>query len=247
MADSPTIPPPPPKAEGPGVFEDLVDIFTSPSKVFARRAKGGGGAVFFVVVIALGAILYSGKSVMEPIMDAQMAKAQAQALQQNPNMTEDQIAGMRSMGRTIGTVSLILGVPIALLFLGLFIWLVGKPLGADLSYGSGLMIASFSYVPRIIGGVVADVQGLLMSDVSKLTNISELSIGPARFFDPATANAVVLALMTRLDIFVLWTTVLIGIGYAAAGKAPREKAIAGAVILWVLGTLFPVWGAITGG
>ena len=241
------IPPPPPKVEGPGLFEDLVDIFTSPATVFARRAKSGGGAIFFFVTIALGAIFYSGKSVMEPIMDAQMSKAQAQALKQNPNISPEQMASMQSIGRTMGTVALVVGVPIALLVLGLFVWLVGKGFGAQLTFASSMMIASFSYVPRIIGGVITDVHGLMMTDTSHLVNVSQLSIGPARFFDPVTTNPAMLAALTRVDLITIWVAVLIGIGYVAAGKLAKDKAIAAAAILWLLGSVFPLWGAIRGG
>ncbi|MDA1081556.1 MAG: YIP1 family protein [Gemmatimonadetes bacterium] len=247
MADSETMPPPPPKDDGPGLFEDLVDIIASPAKVFERRAKTGSAAAFFFVTIAFAAILYSGKSVMEPIMDAQLAKSQAAAVAANPSITPEQQASMLAVGRKFAVVAMIVGVPIALLFLGLFIWIVGKALGATLTYGAGLMIASFSYVPRILSGVITDVQGLLMSDTSALTNPAQLSIGPARFFDPVTTNAALLAILSRADVFLLWTTVLIGVGYIAAGKLSKEKAIAGAVILWVLGGLMPIWGAIRSG
>lgn len=241
------IPPPPPRPDEPGIFEDLVDIFASPAKVFARRAKTGSAAAFFIVAIALGAILYSGKNVMEPIMDAQMAKATAAAQKANPNITADQLESMKSIARTFGTVSLVAGAPIVLFVLGLFVWAVGKTFGAAVTFASGMMIASFAYVPRIIGGVITDVQGLLMSDVSQLTNPAQLSFGPARFFDPVTTNQALLVVMTRFDLLTIWVTVLIGIGYAAAGKLTREKAITAALVLWVLGAVFPLWGALRGG
>ncbi len=247
MADSGTIPPPPPKVEGPGLFDDLLEIFTSPAKVFARRATSGGGAIFFFVVIALGAILYSGKSVMEPIMDAQMARAQAQAMKNNPNITAEQLQAGQAMQKKLMPVFMVLGVPIALLGLGLIVWLVGKAFGATLTFGASIMVASFAYVPRIIGGVITDIHGLMLSDTSHLVNPAQLSLSPARFMDPVASNQVLLAALARVDLITIWVTVLIGIGYAAAGKLGKEKAIAAAVVIWLLGGIFPIWGAISGG
>jgi hypothetical protein len=241
------IPPPPPKPDEPGVLEDLVDIFASPAKVFARRAKSGSAAAFFIVAIALAAVIYSGKNVMEPIMDAQMSKAQAAAQKANPNITAEQLQAMQSIGRTMGTVSLVAGAPVALFFLGLFVWAVGKAFGAAITFSSGMMIASFAYVPRIIGGIITDVQGLMMSDVSHLVNPSQLSFGPARFFDPVATNQVLLAVLTRFDLLTIWVTVLIGVGYAAAGKLSRERATIAAVVMWLVGSIFPLWGALRGG
>jgi hypothetical protein len=238
------IPPPPPKQEGPGLIEDLVDIFAAPAKVFARRAKAGGGLAFLFVTLVLGAVQYSGKNVMEPIIDAQIRKGIETAKQRNPGVTDEQLQAAVPMQRKVATVMTIAGIPIALLVVGLLVWVVGKIFGASVTYGSSLMIASFAWVPRIIGGVLVDVQGLLMDDVSKLVNMSQLSIGPARFLDPVTANPFVLAALLRVDLFTLWSTVLIGVAYLAAGKVSKEKAIMAAATVWLVPTILALVGAI---
>lgn len=246
MTDPAAMPPAPPKAEGPGLFEDLIEIFATPAKVFARRARTGSAGAFFVVAIACAAVLYSGKSVMEPIMDAQMAKGIAAAQKANPSLTTEQLQSGIAMQKKFAPVIVILSVPIIILFLGLIIWIVGKTMGAAVTFASSVMIASFAYVPRIVGGVIVDIQGLLMSDTSTLTNPSQIGFSPARFLDPNTANAGMLGLLMRFDLMTIWVTVLIGVGFAAAGKLPRGKAAAAATIIWVLGSLFPIWGALRG-
>lgn len=247
MTDPSLIPAPPPKPDEPGIVEDLVDIFVSPSKVFERRRLSGGGIAFLVIAIVLSVVTYTGKNVYEPIMDAQFARAQAQAMQSNPNMTAEQIESMRNVGRTIGQFSLIVGVPLAMFFLGVFVWVVGKVFGAQLTFGASIMVASFAYVPRIVAGVIVDIQGLVMTDVSQLKNMAQLSLGPARFLDPESTSQVLLVALTRVDLATIWVTALVAIGYMAAGKLSREKAIAAAVVLWVLGAVFPIWGALNAG
>lgn len=241
------MPPAPAPADQPGLVEDFVDIFVSPAKVFARRAKEGGATAFFVVAVALAAILYSGKNVMEPIMEAQTSKAMAAAQAKNPSLTAEQMQAGIAMQKKLMPVFMIVGAPITLLAVGLLVWVVGKPFGAAITFGSSMMIASFAYVPRIIGGVFTDVQGLLMNDLSTLTNPSQVGLSPARFLDPATTNASVLALLMRFDLMTIWVTVLVGIAYASAGKLPKGKATAAAVVLWLVGTLFPLWGALRSG
>ena len=244
---APVAPTPATPAGTPGVVEDFIDIFVAPAKVFARRARSGGGAAFFIVAIALAGILYTGKAVMEPIVDAQIAKGVAAAKKANPNLTDDQLAAGLAFQRKLAPVFTIIGAPIALLAVGLLVWVVGKPMGAAITFGSSVMIASYAYVPRILAGVATDVQGLMMSDTSRLTNPSQLSWGPARFFDPDTTGAALLTLMTRFDVVTIWVTILIGVGLYSAGKLTREKAIAAAVVIWVLGGLFPLWGALRAG
>ncbi len=79
------------------------------------------------------------------------------------------------------------------------------------------------------------------------TNLSQLSLGPARFLDPDATGAAMLAVLTRLDVITIWVTVLLAVGLYSAGKLTKEKAITAGVLLWVLGTLFPLWGAIRQG
>ena len=245
--DAPNATNAPAPADAPGLFEDFVDIFATPARVFARRATSGGGMAFFVVAILLGGILYSGKGVMEPIMEAQMAKGMAAAQKANPAMTAEQMQVGMNFQKKLMPIFLVIGAPMALFGVGILVWLVGKPLGAQITFGSSLMIAAYGYVPRIIAGVITDVEGLLMSDTSHLTNLSQLSLGPARFLDPDATGAAMIAVMTRLDVITIWVTVLLAVGLYSAGKLTKEKAITAGVLLWVLGTLFPLWGAIRQG
>src|SRR5437868_11424353 len=100
-----------------------------------------------------------------------------------------------------------------------------------------MLIASYAYMPRVLGAIAAGVQGLLM-DPAKLTSASVLSVGPARFFDPTTTSPIKMALLMRLDLTVIWETVLLAIGVAVLGRISREKAILFGVSIWIVGGLY---------
>ena len=55
------------------VWEDFIDIFYAPSKVFARRAMGSVWTPLLVVTLAMSALIYVNSGVLEPMM----AKARA--------------------------------------------------------------------------------------------------------------------------------------------------------------------------
>lgn len=240
-------PPAPAQPDEPGVVEDFVDIFASPAKVFLRRAKTGGGMAFLVVTAVLIALLYSGRNVMEPIIEAQTTRSMTAAQAKNPQITPEVIQSAVGMQKKFMTVGFVIGTPITIVGVALLVWVVGKVFGAAVTFGSSVMIASFACIPRIIGAIATDVQGLMTSDLSTLTNMSQVSLSPARFMDPATANASVLALLMRLDVTTIWATALIAIAYASAGKLPKGKAWTAAIVIWVLGSLVPLWGALRAG
>ena len=49
-----------------------------------------------------------------------------------------------------------------------------------------------------------------------------------------------------MDLFTIWVTVLLAIGLIHAAKVPKDKAIIGAVVLWVLGAVPALWQIATG-
>lgn len=240
----PTAAPPAAPADAPGLIEDFVDIFISPAKVFARRAKEGGTAAFFIVAIVLSGIMYTGKNVMEPIMEAQMSKGMEMAQKRNPQMTAEQMETGKGFQRKLQPIFMVIAVPLSLFFVGVLVWIVAKMFGAQVTFGSSMMIAAYAYIPRIIGALGTDIYGLMAdpNTISALTNPVQVSYSPARFMDVA-GDPFVLGALMRLDVFTLWVTALIGVAYYSAGKLPKDKAALAAVAVLVIGSLFPLWGA----
>ena len=132
-----------------------------------------------------------------------------------------------------------IGVPLAILLTGLGAWLTGKLLEARLGYTAATMIATYSFMPRIIEAFGVTAQGFLL-DTNALTGRFQLSLGVGRFLNPEMSPGL-LGLVGRVDIFTLWVTALLAIGIAVVGKLPREKAILAGVVMWMFGALPSVW------
>jgi len=105
------------------------------------------------------------------------------------------------------------------------------------------VVAVFSYVPRVVEGVVNRVEGLLI-DTSNLNSRYSLTLGLGRFFDPDTTSPILLGLIGRIDVFTIWITVLIAIGLAVTGKISRGKAAIAAAIVWLVGALPTLAGTL---
>lgn len=226
-------------------WEDFIDIFYTPASVFARRAGASWGVPLLVVTVLSALIFLANMGVMQPIMDAEFARATAAAIKKNPNITAEQMAQFRGIGEKFGAVFIVIGIPVAIFLVGLVLWLVGKLVDAKQTFGAALMVAAYSYVPKVLDGVIGGIQGLLV-DPATLTGRLKLSLGVGRFLDP-DGSQMMLALLGRVDVFTIWVTILLGIGLSVTGKIPRSRAFVAAAIVWVVGAIPGVLGALRNG
>ena len=228
----------PPARPGAG---DLIEIFYAPSAVFSRRSDGKFGLPY-VALVVIGAIIFlATKNLLQPVVDAEIARGMAQAAAKS-KMTPEQMASAASIGRTIGSFGLIAFYVIAPFLIGLWIWLAGSLAKVPKIGTVAVMIATFSIFPRLVGSVVGAILSAVLPE-SSLTSAAAISISPARFVDPTTSPGVY-ALMGRFDLFVLWGVVLIAIGVQAAGRGTRKQAWITAIGAWVIASLPALWGAL---
>jgi hypothetical protein len=232
--------PAPPKQEKASILDDVMDIIYAPSAVFARRENASFWIPMLIVTVLTGAIFIANRDLIEPIMEAEMTRAMAKSSQQ---LTPEQMEGMRKMGGVFGAVGAFVFTPVMLLALGIVIWIVGKFVDAKQTMNAAIIVAVFSYFPRIIEGIVNRVQSMLI-DTSTINSRYSLSLGVGRFLDPDTTSPILLALVGRIDLFTIWVTVLIAIGIAVTGKISRGRAAIAAVAVWLIGALPTIAGAL---
>lgn len=233
MMSAPTEPSTP-TTEKTSLVEDLFDIWFTPSAVFARRRDGALGP-FLVCALLLCALYFAAAGTLQPVFDAQLAKAITEAQAANPDLTGDQLAAMQGfMEKSIQYGGLIF-LPIVLLLVGTGVWLAAKVLGGALSFGGGIMVAAFAYLPKALELLLVTVQGLVF-DTSTWNGQYQFSWGVARFMDHTGAQGLYL-LMGRVDVFTIWVTILIALGLIHTAKVERTKAYLGAAALWVIGAV----------
>lgn len=227
----------------PSLMEDLIDIWYAPSAVFARRKTGMWGPLL-VVVLLCSVLMIVNAGAMQGVTDAEVQRAVADAMAENPSMTAEQMEGMRTIMEGSMKWGAVAIIPAILFLLGLAVFLVGKMFGGTLTYGTGVMIASLAYLPRVLELLLVTVQSLVL-DTSAFVGRFQFSWGIGRFMDPSGKQGMV-NLLGRIDLFTLWVTALIAIGLIHAAKVEKSKAYAGAAICWALGAL-PALFLIVGG
>lgn len=222
-------------------WEDFIDIFYAPSEVYARRQDSGFGLPMLIVCVVTGIIVLSMFNAMAPIFDAEFARGTAAAIKQGAK--PEQLETGRKIGETFAKISGFVGPAILIFLTGLVLWVAGKFVGARQSLNAAILVAAYANVPRVVNSLLSGVQALLM-DPASLNSRYAITLSLARFMDPATSSPVLRALAGRVDLFTIWTTVLLAIGLAVTGKIPRSKAAVAAFVVWLFGAVPDLLGAL---
>lgn len=236
----PTVPAADPAPQPTSLWEDLVDVFVAPFDLFARRSDGRYAGALVVLTLVSAFLFYGVMQTLGPAFEAEFERGIREAGEGAPPLSAEQVEQMRSMGGVFAVLGLLISTPVAAFVVGGAIWLLVKVLGSGVSYRVGVAIATFSSFPVVLSMLAMLVQGMLLTPES----LSAVSMGPARFFDPESTPAAVMALLGRLDLFVLWSAALTAVGMNVAGRLPVPQAIAGAVAVWLLASLPELIAAI---
>jgi hypothetical protein len=225
-----------PPAKPASYWEDFIDIFYAPSEVFKRREHAGFGVPMIVLTLIIGVLTIAMSGAFQPIMDAEFSRNMAAAMRKNPNLTPEMAEKGRAIGEVFAKIGAFIFVPVGMFLVGLFLWLCGKLMDARQTLAAAIMVAAYSFTPRVVETLVKAVQALFM-DPASLNGQFRISLSPARFLDPDVASPLTIALLSRLDVFTIWVTVLLAIGLSVTGRIPRGRAAIAAGLVWLLGAL----------
>ncbi|HET7585720.1 MAG TPA: YIP1 family protein [Gemmatimonadaceae bacterium] len=241
--------PPTPSAEGAPAekpvsrWEDLVDIFVSPAELFERRKNSSPWFPLIVAAVVSFALFLATRPLLQPIYDVMGDKMMAAAQQAGRQVTPEQMERGRTIGTWIAAASQLVVIPITIAITGFVLWIVGKLVDARESLGAAIMVCAFAFFPRLLSWVALGIEGVLM-DISHATLIS-IGFSAARFAGTGT-SPVVLALLSRVDLFIIWTTILLAIGLSITGRISRGRAAIAAIVVWLLGAIPPMFTALSG-
>jgi hypothetical protein len=245
MTDTAAVSTPAPAQKPASFWEDLIDIFFQPADVFRRRENASFWPPLAVVAVLMAVFAVANTNVLQPIIDAETSRQMALMMKSNPQFTPEMAERGRALAGRIQQVvryGTIVTIPILLFLYGLWAWLSGKLFGSKQTFGAAMMVISYSFIPRVLESVVFAVQGLLM-DPSNLNALTRIRMSPARFYDPDSANPMMLAILSRLDLFVIWFWILVGVGLYVTGKVSRGKAAAFSFTMWALGSMWAIRSA----
>lgn len=217
-------------------WEDLIDIYLSPAGVFRRNEYKSVWPPLLFVAIGIGVIFFFTFNTLQPIFDAEFAKGIAKAGAQAQQAPPEALTKMRNVSESVTRYGLGVIMLVTVFILGSISWVIGKVVGSAQTFHAALVVAAWSYMPRVLGSVIGGVQGLLM-DPASLTSQLSISLSPARFMAPDTPNPIVYQLLGRLDLITIWVTILLAVGLYITGRVTKGRAAVFGVLMWFLGSL----------
>jgi len=221
-------------------FGRIIGVIFSPKATFEDIVRKPSCLLPLILMAILGAVVAVGinqKMNWREYMSQQIEKSPA-AAQLSSEQKEQRIEA----GAKFAPISAYaFGIPapvIVVLVVALIMWGAYNVLaGAGLNYKTALGIISHAYVPVIIGNILFLIV-LFLKPYGTLDLENPVATNLAAFL-PEDSAKWLLALGKNLDIFVLWVTVLIAIGFAAANpkklKGGKAFTIAfGMLAVWVV-------------
>jgi Yip1 domain len=232
--------------------DKIAGIITEPVKTFETTAKFPVRAIDWVLPILLFALFLSLQQILyhsNPEISYQLRQKQMEAIDKNLNdavesgkMTKDQADQQRNMIEDrmekmggIGLVFQIIGIFIVIfiiifLMAAIYFLLAKFALKGDGSYSSVLVASGLSLYIGIIGVIVVTVISFLMGKLILDTSIAS--------FVGADKSNIGGWLLAKLDIFTIWSYIVLGIGLAKMFKSSSIQKYIGLVLgVWIIGGL----------
>jgi len=218
------------------LWEDFIDIFTSPSAVYERRRDANPWPMILIITVLVAAITVVTFNSLAPVYESEIRGMFAKAMAANPQMTQDMVDSqvkIQMFFRRWGGIFF----PIGVLLISLVVWLLGRIVGAkELTYTRSMVVFTWAAIIGVLSLILLAIQGAVM-DVSAITTMDKLGTSAARFVDKSTTSPFVYGLLKAVDPLIIWQAILMGIGVRVVGRGTKNTTIAFAVTWIVVGAL----------
>ncbi|PYP92596.1 MAG: hypothetical protein DMG65_03620 [Candidatus Angelobacter sp. Gp1-AA117] len=240
--------PPMPAETAPRLSEParVINTFIAPSKTFTdicRRPSWAGFLLPFVLawIFSFGYFYTVDKKVgIESIMTQNMEHMPQfiqDAMQRIP--PEQQQKSLERQRRSVLYYSWINYLIIGAIAAALFMVAFNFGLEAGVPYKNALTIYFYAMLPKILWALLAIVVLYKGVDPGGFNMENPVTTNIGAFFDRWTTNKLLYTFLSFIDIFTIWSVILLAIGFmrSSAKKISMGAALAAVICVYVLGIL----------
>jgi hypothetical protein len=233
----------PPVTEPPAknTFQRIAGVLFAPADTFRDIARKPDIIVPLVILLVLAlasAIIFVPRMDVDAMMRAQMEQS---GRQMSDADMEKAAKFSGSLMRVMGYLSPVWAVLIWLIIAGVLL-LAFRLFGGEGNFKQAFSATLYAWIPNTIGGIITTIVVAARGTVDPTTMATLVKSSPA-FLVEQKDNPVVFALLSSLDIFTIWTLILLILGFAALSKLSRGKSAAIVISLWLVTVFVKLAGA----
>lgn len=224
----------------------IVNTFIAPSKTFTdlRRSAMWWAPWILISIFSIAFMFTISKQIgFEQIARNQIAHSSR--ADQFDKLPADQQARQISISVMVFKIIAFANPAVVLLFsliVTVILWATFKVgLAADTTFGQAFAIGMYAGLPGILGAILGIISLFAGVNPEGFDINNPVATNAAYFLDPETTGKFVRGMASSLDLFVIWSIVLIGIGYSCTSKVKRSTAII------VVACMYLVWKLISSG
>ncbi len=242
LDDSMTPPPAPAAAQKPNTFQRIAGVVMSPAATFEDIARRPDILLPLILFVAIGAV--STYLIIPRVDFAATYREAFESSNMKGEQLEKSVRMAAAVGKTFAYFGPVLQIIIFAIIAGVLL-IAFRLFGGEGDFKQAFSATLYAWVPLLIKGVLAAVVILTRKTITLNDLANPLRSNLAFAVDMKT-NPMLFSLLGSLDIFTIWTIVLMIIGFAALSRLSRAKSAAMVISLWLMAVLFKVGGAAIG-
>lgn len=228
--------PPVPAAPKINRLSRLAGVIASPVETF-RDISARPDVAFPLILVFVLSLLTT--MVTFPRVDFEPAwREQFEKQKMSEERIDSMVTNLKKFQQVLAIGGTISGL-VFLLVVAAVLLLAFKVMGGQGNFKSALSIVCYAWIPMALAGLLAIPVILRRGVIAPEELPTILKSNPGFLVDPKT-NLTLFSLLTSIDVFMIWTLVLLVLGFSAMSRFPRGKTAAIVVSLWILAIVIKV-------
>lgn len=224
-------------------FQRIAGVLFAPAETFEEIARRPDILVPFVVILLIG---FACSILMMPHVD--LVSGAREAMEARGNMSADDIDRALRITTAFGKVMTYVSPVISAIFYAIVagvLLIAFRMFGGEGTYKQSLSVSLYSWLPQVIYTIVLaaviisrgtmpaeQMGGAVLSNLAFLTDFKE--------------HRVLYSFLSSIDLFNIWTIVLMTFGMSAVSRLSRARSAAIVISLWVMTVIVKVGFAALG-
>ncbi len=224
-------------------FGRLVGVLFSPDETFASIARTPDWLVpllLFVVLAGVGGYVFTHHVDFVTNMRAQMEERHAPS-----DQIDQAVKVTKAISTVIAYCSPLISI-IVYVLVAAILMLAFRMMGGEGDFAQYFSVTLYAWLPQVIQSLIVLVVLLTRTDPVGAEGLATLVRSNLAFLTDMKEHAVLFGLLGSLDVFTIWSLILMSIGFAHVSKFSKAKSATIVVSVWAFWTAIKVGFAALG-